>query len=172
MKCLVVFCSLIALSVADGEAEGPNPIANLPLALPFGFGYGAGAVSSTNVNVPGQFSYSVNSVHPTEDVKAQSSDALSQTVNFGLPAAGFGYNPYLGLRNNFYNPYFGAGGLYSMGRHNPFYGRFPFGYNGYNGYTGYNGYNGLGLSLNYPYRGLGFAPAYLERKMNRQAEKK
>lgn len=111
---------MVALSLAEGEPE----------ALPFRF---VGAVSSTNVNVPGQFSYSVSSIHPTEEGETP--------VNFALPA---GYN-LLGLRNRFYRPW--GHGLYSLGGYNPYLTPYHFGYNGYNG-----------LVLNYPYRQLAFAP--------------
>ena len=77
---------------------------NLPLGLPYGFGYGA--VSSTNVNVPGKFSYVVNSVHPTTDSEDMltPTEAVSPALNY-LPA-GYGYNPYYNYYNGFYNyPY-------------------------------------------------------------------
>ena len=129
----VVLCALVGLSVGQSEADGQ---AQLEVSLPYGFYRTAGAVSSTNVNVPGQFSYSVSSIHPTEDT--------DRNVNFAVPAGYRGmYNPYLGLRNNLYNPW----GLYSMGRFNPYLTGYPFGYNGYSG-----------LALNYPYGGLAYAP--------------
>ena len=143
---------MAALVVSEAEPEAQSGLMNninLPLGLPYGFGYGAGAVSSTNVNVPGQFSYVVNSVHPTdsEDMVANT-EAVRPQVNY-LPA-GYGYNsynPFHGLRNNFYNPW--GSGMYSMGmgRINPYYGGYPY------------GYNNLGLGLHYPYGGLGYVPA-------------
>ena len=144
-------CSLavLVLSEADSEAQ-PALLNNLnvPLGLPYGFGYGA--VSSTNVNVPGQFSYSVSSVHPTDSEELlPSTEALSPALNY-LPVgyAGYNpYNPYHGFGNNFYNPW--ASGRYSLGlgRINPYYGGYPY------------GYNNLGLGLHYPYGGLGYVPA-------------
>ena len=107
-------------------------------------------MSSTNVNVPGQFSYSVSSVHPTDSEELlPSTEALSPALNY-LPVgyAGYNpYNPYHGFRNNFYNPW--ASGRYNlgMGRLNPYYGGYPY------------GYNNLGLGLHYPYGGLGYVPA-------------
>ena len=101
-------------------------------------------MSSTNVNVPGQFSYSVSSVHPTDSEDVPSTEALNPALNY-LPV-GYGYNPYTpyhGLRNNFYNPWASWG----MGRINPYYGGYPY------------GYNRLGLGLHYPYGGLGYVPA-------------
>ena len=139
----VVLCSLAALVLSEAEPDAQSALMN-NINLPYGFGYGA--VSSTNVNVPGQFSYVVNSVHPT-DSEVAPTEALSPAVNY-LPA-GYGYNPYNtfhGLRNNFYNPW-ASGYSMGMGRMNPFYGGYPF------------GYNSLGLGLHYPYGGLGYVPA-------------
>ena len=109
---------MVALSMAEGE---PKP-------LPFRF---VGAVSSTNVNVPGQFSYSVSSVHPTKEGDSP--------VKVALPS---GYNPFLGLGNRFYSPW--GHGLYSLGGYNPYLSGYHFGFNG--------------LGLNYPYRQLAFLP--------------
>merc|ERR1712203_934294 len=120
MKCLVL-CAMVALSLAEGEPE----------ALPFRF---VGAVSNTNVNVPGQFSYSVSSIHPTEERESP--------VNFALPAGFNKFRPFLGLRNRFYRPW--GHSLYSLGGYNPYLSPYHFGYNG--------------LPLNYPYRQLAFVP--------------
>merc|ERR1712142_479382 len=81
MKFLVVVCALASMCLADSEADadadaapqfGLHGVHNLAGAPYLGFpnalpavAPAAGAVSSTNVNVPGQFSYVVNSVHPT-----------------------------------------------------------------------------------------------------------
>ena len=142
----VVLSSLAVLVLSEAESEAQSALLNnlpLPLGLPYGFGYGA--VSSTNVNVPGQFSYSVSSVHPTDSEEVvPSTEALNPALNY-LPV-GYGYNPYTpyhGLRNNFYNPWASWG----MGRINPYYGGYPY------------GYNRLGLGLHYPYGGLGYVPA-------------
>ena len=145
----VVLCSLGALVLSEAEPEAQSGLMNninLPLGLPYGFGYGA--VSSTNVNVPGKFSYVVNSVHPTDsEDTAAPTEALNPAVNY-LPA-GYGYNPYHpyhGLRNNFYNPW-ASGMSMGMGRINPYYGGYPY------------GYNSLGFGLRYPYGGFGYVPA-------------
>merc|ERR1719220_783161 len=103
MKYLVVLCSLAAVSLTDGESGPVDSMDTLPLGLPFGLGYGGlgtGAVSSTNVNVPGRFSYVVNSVHPIDTEDTVRNVGLPTRLNIGFHS-GYGCNPYLGGRNNF-----------------------------------------------------------------------
>ena len=78
-------------------------------------------------------------------------EAVSPPVNY-FPA-GYGYNPYYGLRNNFYNPW--ASGIYSMrmGRINPYYGGYPYGYS---------------LGLRYPYGSFGYITAPAAPPMNEE----
>merc|ERR1719282_1844654 len=153
MKFLIVVSALASMCMADAEADaepqlGLHSVHNaLPAVAPV-----AGAVSSTNVNVPGKFSYVVNSVHPTRpETIAQASplplagaseeDAAAPAVaaaKLQLPL----YNPgYAGLGYAGYNPWVGAGYGYGYGLNglnSPYaYGRFGGLAHGYAGYPYY-----------------------------------
>merc|ERR1712130_215881 len=149
MKFLVVVCALASMCLADSEADadadaapqfGLHGVHNLAGAPYLGFpnalpavAPAAGAVSSTNVNVPGQFSYVVNSVHPTRP---------ETTAKLQLPLYNAGYAGYAGLGYAGYNPWFGAG--YGYG----------YGLNGLNSPYGYGRFGGLAHGYaGYPYYG-------------------
>merc|ERR1719147_6154 len=152
MKFLVVVCALASMCLADSEADadadaapqlGLHGVHNLAGAPYLGFpnalpavAPAAGAVSSTNVNVPGQFSYVVNSVHPTRpETIAQAAPlplATTTDEDAAAPAVAAAklqlplYNPgYAGLGYAGYNPWVGAG--YGYGR----FGGLAHGYAGY-----------------------------------------
>ena len=156
--------ALASMCMADAEADaepqlGLHGVHNLAGAPYLGYHNAlpavapvAGAVSSTNVNVPGKFSYVVNSVHPTRpETIAQASplplagaseeDAAAPAVaaaKLQLPL----YNPgYAGLGYAGYNPWVGAGYGYGYGLNglnSPYaYGRFGGLAHGYAGYPYY-----------------------------------
>merc|ERR1712025_593668 len=171
MKFLVVVCALASMCLADSEADadadaapqfGLHGVHNLAGAPYLGFpnalpavAPAAGAVSSTNVNVPGQFSYVVNSVHPTRpETIAQAAPlplatttdeegaAVTDTKLVQLPLYNAGYGGYAGLGYAGYNPWFGAG--YGYG----------YGLNGLNSPYGYGRFGGLAHGYaGYPYYG-------------------
>lgn len=117
---------------------------------------GAGALSSTNVNVPGKFSYVVNSVHPTKAEQvapvaplspfspltsapvATTEDEAAPAVSplrYNFPISNGYYG--LGLGYNRFAPWGGAGYYGLNGLNTPYaYGRFG-GYGGYGGYPYY-----------------------------------
>ena len=108
----------------------------VPGQWPYGYP-GAGAVSSSSVNVPGQFSYVVNAVHPTKADNVIAARADPQVA----AAAGQSYWPG-------YLPGYGSTGYYGN------YGNF--GYNGLygfrGGFPGY-GFGRFGAAAGYPYYG-------------------
>merc|ERR1712029_697414 len=149
MKFLVVVSALASMCMADAEADaepqlGLHGVHNLAGAPYLGYHNAlpavapvAGAVSSTNVNVPGKFSYVVNSVHPTRPetiaqgaplplAGASEEDAVAPAVaaaKLQLPLYNAGY---AGLGYAGYNPWVGAGYGYGLNCLNsPYaYGRF------------------------------------------------
>merc|ERR1712168_944217 len=151
MKFLVVVSALASMCMADAEADaepqlGLHGVHNLagapylgyPNALP-AVAPVAGAVSSTNVNVPGKFSYVVNSVHPTRpDTIAQAAPLPLAAAKLQLPLYNAGY---AGLGYAGYNPWVGAGYGYGYGLNglnSPYaYGRFGGLAHGYAGYPYY-----------------------------------
>ena len=121
--------------MCEGEPDAQmSPDQSLvPGQYPYGYP-GAGAVSSSSVNVPGQFSYVVNAVHPTK-----ADNVIAARADPQAAAAGQSYWPG-------YLPGYGSSQY--------------FGYNGYNGYNGLygfrGGYPGYGFGrfgAGYPYYG-------------------
>ena len=132
------------------EAQGlygylNNPFLGLPEAI------GAGAVSSTNVQVPGKFSYVVNSVHPTKAEQVAPVAPLSPLTSAPVAAPEDAAAPVVpALRYNFpiNNGYYGLGLGY-----NPWAGA---GYLGLNGLNAPFGYDRIGFRrgfAGYPYYG-------------------
>merc|ERR1712243_460660 len=156
MKFLVLASALVSMCLCEADAHAQNvDEGTLPLEAQGLYGYnpffglpeavGAGAVSSTNVNVPGKFSYVVNSVHPTKAEQVAPVGPLSPLSP--VPSAPVAApevdtaSVVPALRYNFpiNNGYYGLG----------------LGYNGYNQWAGagYLGLNGLNAPL--AYGGLG-----------------
>ena len=132
---------LLPAVLSIGDADLQNTLVSIPT---FQQQFAAN-LAKAGGNIPGRFSYFVNSVHPvqpkqTED-PAQADlpadlPAPSSTPQFNLPAwNGFlGYNGY-----NRYNPW--AAGYNALG--------YPWGrggYGGYNRYPNYGSYSGYGLN--------------------------
>merc|ERR1712198_447043 len=157
MKFLVVVSALASMCMADAEADaepqlGLHGVHNLAGAPYLGYHNAlpavapvAGAVSSTNVNVPGKFSYVVNSVHPTRPETIAQASPLPLAAAPAVAAAKLQlplYNAgYAGLGYAGYNPWVGAGYGYGYGLNglnSPYaYGRFGGLAHGYAGYPYY-----------------------------------
>ena len=173
----VVLSLLISAALSESEADPQDNLAGLPT---FQQQFAAN-LAKAGGNVPGRFSYFVNSVHPVHPKRAQpkesdAEDSAEAAADLPVPAVLPQYNipAWNGLQGyngyNAYNPwaagynalgypwgrrgyYGGLGGYSGLGR----YGGLG-GYGGYNGYPNYSAYPGYGYGLNpyaYPVGGVG-----------------